>query len=151
MEQRALGRSGIEVTRIILGCGNFGGIGSSPAFFGRGAREEHGQEDAADRVEDEEREVDVDADSRLPEQLACPPTVEDLLRVRGTPGELEREDAARVTPAVEGGYVEERQDEQDDRRREEQEELLPGQVLEPLGRVRDPAERAVGRDRQQVH
>ena len=41
MEQRALGRSGIEVTRIILGCGNFGGIGSSPAFFGRGeSREE---------------------------------------------------------------------------------------------------------------
>ena len=31
-----LGRSGIEVSRLILGCGNFGGIGSSPAFFGRG-------------------------------------------------------------------------------------------------------------------
>jgi len=25
-----------EVTRIILGCGNFGGVGSAPAFFGRG-------------------------------------------------------------------------------------------------------------------
>ena len=36
MEQRTLGRSGIEVSRIILGCGNFGGIGSSPAFFGQG-------------------------------------------------------------------------------------------------------------------
>lgn len=39
MEQRALGRSGVEVSRIILGCGNFGGIGSSPAFFGAGETE----------------------------------------------------------------------------------------------------------------
>ncbi len=36
MERRELGRSGISVTRIILGCGNFGGVGSSPAFFGQG-------------------------------------------------------------------------------------------------------------------
>ena len=36
MEQRALGRSGIDVSRVILGCGNFGGIGSAPAFFGAG-------------------------------------------------------------------------------------------------------------------
>jgi len=36
VEQRELGRSGIAVTRMILGCGNFGGVGSSPAFFGRG-------------------------------------------------------------------------------------------------------------------
>src|SRR5215510_5912203 len=36
METRALGRSGVSVTRIVLGCGNFGGIGSSPAFFGQG-------------------------------------------------------------------------------------------------------------------
>jgi aryl-alcohol dehydrogenase-like predicted oxidoreductase len=36
MEERVLGGSGIAVTRIILGCGNFGGIGSSPAFFGQG-------------------------------------------------------------------------------------------------------------------
>ena len=39
MEQRALGRSGIDVSRVILGCGNFGGIGSSPAFFGAGESE----------------------------------------------------------------------------------------------------------------
>lgn len=39
MDQRALGRSGIEVSRIILGCGNFGGVGSSPAFFGAGETE----------------------------------------------------------------------------------------------------------------
>ena len=39
MEYRALGRSGIEVSRLILGCGNFGGIGSSPAFFGGGETE----------------------------------------------------------------------------------------------------------------
>jgi 1-deoxyxylulose-5-phosphate synthase len=36
MEVCPLGRSGVDVTRIILGCGNFGGIGSSPAFFGQG-------------------------------------------------------------------------------------------------------------------
>ncbi len=36
MEQRELGRSGVAVSRVILGCGNFGGVGSSPAFFGQG-------------------------------------------------------------------------------------------------------------------
>ncbi len=36
METRELGRSGISVTRIILGCGNFGGVGSAPALFGQG-------------------------------------------------------------------------------------------------------------------
>ncbi len=36
MEHRQLGRSGVAVSRVILGCGNFGGIGSAPAFFGRG-------------------------------------------------------------------------------------------------------------------
>jgi aryl-alcohol dehydrogenase-like predicted oxidoreductase len=36
VEQRVLGRSGIAVSRIILGCGNFGGIGSSPAHVGKG-------------------------------------------------------------------------------------------------------------------
>jgi len=41
MDSRELGSTGIEVTRIALGCGNFGGIGSAPAFFGRGeSREE---------------------------------------------------------------------------------------------------------------
>ena len=36
MERRALGRSGISVSRIVLGCGNYGGVGSSPEFFGQG-------------------------------------------------------------------------------------------------------------------
>ena len=36
MEKRELGRSGVAVSRVILGCGNFGGVGSSPAFFGQG-------------------------------------------------------------------------------------------------------------------
>jgi aryl-alcohol dehydrogenase-like predicted oxidoreductase len=41
VEQRQLGRTGIEVTRVALGCGNFGGVGSAPAFFGQGeSREE---------------------------------------------------------------------------------------------------------------
>jgi aryl-alcohol dehydrogenase-like predicted oxidoreductase len=36
VEQRELGRSGISVSHVILGCGNFGGVGSAPAFFGQG-------------------------------------------------------------------------------------------------------------------
>jgi aryl-alcohol dehydrogenase-like predicted oxidoreductase len=40
VQTQALGSSGIEVTRLILGCGNFGGIGSAPAFFGRGETKE---------------------------------------------------------------------------------------------------------------
>jgi aryl-alcohol dehydrogenase-like predicted oxidoreductase len=40
METRRLGTSGVEVPRIILGCGNFGGIGSAPEFFGQGESEE---------------------------------------------------------------------------------------------------------------
>src|SRR5690242_5296514 len=38
MERAYLG--GVEVSRVILGCGNFGGIGSSPAFFGQGETKE---------------------------------------------------------------------------------------------------------------
>jgi aryl-alcohol dehydrogenase-like predicted oxidoreductase len=40
MERRQLGGTEIEVSRIILGCGNFGGIGSAPEFFGQGEGEE---------------------------------------------------------------------------------------------------------------
>jgi aryl-alcohol dehydrogenase-like predicted oxidoreductase len=40
MERRQLGATGVEVSRIILGCGNFGGIGSAPEFFGAGEGEE---------------------------------------------------------------------------------------------------------------
>jgi 1-deoxyxylulose-5-phosphate synthase len=41
VEQRRLGGSDIEVSRIILGCGNFGGVGSAPELFGQGeSREE---------------------------------------------------------------------------------------------------------------
>jgi aryl-alcohol dehydrogenase-like predicted oxidoreductase len=41
MERAYLGETGVRVSRIILGCGNFGGIGSTPGFFGRGeSREE---------------------------------------------------------------------------------------------------------------
>jgi aryl-alcohol dehydrogenase-like predicted oxidoreductase len=39
MERRQLGGTGVEVSRIILGCGNFGGIGSAPEFFGQGESE----------------------------------------------------------------------------------------------------------------
>jgi 1-deoxyxylulose-5-phosphate synthase len=40
MERRRLGGTAVEVSRIILGCGNFGGIGSAPEFFGQGESEE---------------------------------------------------------------------------------------------------------------
>ena len=36
MDHQELGSSGITVSRVILGCGNFGGVGSAPAFFGQG-------------------------------------------------------------------------------------------------------------------
>jgi aryl-alcohol dehydrogenase-like predicted oxidoreductase len=40
VEERPLGRTGIGVSRLILGCGNFGGIGSSPEHFGQGESED---------------------------------------------------------------------------------------------------------------
>jgi aryl-alcohol dehydrogenase-like predicted oxidoreductase len=41
VEHRPLGHTGLEVSRIVLGCGNFGGIGSAPELFGQGeSREE---------------------------------------------------------------------------------------------------------------
>jgi aryl-alcohol dehydrogenase-like predicted oxidoreductase len=36
VERRPLGRTGLELSRIGLGCGNFGGIGSAPELFGHG-------------------------------------------------------------------------------------------------------------------
>jgi aryl-alcohol dehydrogenase-like predicted oxidoreductase len=36
VDYRALGSTGVEVSRVVLGCGNFGGIGSAPEFFGMG-------------------------------------------------------------------------------------------------------------------
>jgi aryl-alcohol dehydrogenase-like predicted oxidoreductase len=41
MERAYLGQTGVRISRIILGCGNFGGLGSTPALFGQGdSREE---------------------------------------------------------------------------------------------------------------
>jgi aryl-alcohol dehydrogenase-like predicted oxidoreductase len=40
VEVRALGRSQVSVPRLALGCGNFGGVGSAPAFFGGGLDEQ---------------------------------------------------------------------------------------------------------------
>jgi aryl-alcohol dehydrogenase-like predicted oxidoreductase len=40
MERAYLGETGVRVSRVILGCGNFGGIGSSPELFGTGETRE---------------------------------------------------------------------------------------------------------------
>jgi aryl-alcohol dehydrogenase-like predicted oxidoreductase len=39
MEHRSLGRTGLKVSRLGLGCGNFGGVGSDPRFYGKGESE----------------------------------------------------------------------------------------------------------------
>ena len=39
MKTKNLGRTGLQITAVGLGCGNFGGVGSAPAFFGRGETE----------------------------------------------------------------------------------------------------------------
>ena len=39
MEYKLLGRTGVRISAVGLGCGNFGGIGSAPEFFGRGESE----------------------------------------------------------------------------------------------------------------
>jgi aryl-alcohol dehydrogenase-like predicted oxidoreductase len=44
IERRRLGRGAVELPRIALGCGNFGGVGSAPEFFGQGLTEEQALE-----------------------------------------------------------------------------------------------------------
>ena len=39
MDYRRLGSTGLRISRLGLGCGNFGGIGSAPEFFGMGENE----------------------------------------------------------------------------------------------------------------
>ena len=39
MNYQRLGSTGVKISRLGLGCGNFGGIGSAPAFFGMGETE----------------------------------------------------------------------------------------------------------------
>jgi aryl-alcohol dehydrogenase-like predicted oxidoreductase len=38
--RRPLGRSALTIPRVALGCGNFGGVGSAPEFFGQGMTED---------------------------------------------------------------------------------------------------------------
>jgi aryl-alcohol dehydrogenase-like predicted oxidoreductase len=51
MDYRRLGSTGLKISRLGLGCGNFGGIGSAPAFFGMGETEEQAR-DLMDRALD---------------------------------------------------------------------------------------------------
>ena len=39
MNYQRLGSTGVKISRLGLGCGNFGGIGSAPAFYGMGETE----------------------------------------------------------------------------------------------------------------
>ena len=39
MDHHRLGSTGVKVSRLGLGCGNFGGVGSAPAFYGMGESE----------------------------------------------------------------------------------------------------------------
>jgi len=41
---RPVGPSGLTIPRVALGCGNFGGVGSAPEFFGHGLTEEQAYE-----------------------------------------------------------------------------------------------------------
>jgi 1-deoxyxylulose-5-phosphate synthase len=41
---RPLGRPALTVSRIALGCGNFGGVGSAPEFFGQGLNQDQALE-----------------------------------------------------------------------------------------------------------
>jgi aryl-alcohol dehydrogenase-like predicted oxidoreductase len=40
MQYRELGSTGLTISRLILGAGNFGGVGSAPEFYGLGENEE---------------------------------------------------------------------------------------------------------------
>jgi len=51
-----MGHSGVAVTRFVLGCGNFGGVGSAPAFFGQGI-----SRDVAFRIMDRAWELGIRA------------------------------------------------------------------------------------------
>jgi aryl-alcohol dehydrogenase-like predicted oxidoreductase len=42
--RRPVGDSGLAIPRIALGCGNFGGVGSAPAFFGQGLTQDQALE-----------------------------------------------------------------------------------------------------------
>ncbi len=39
MQYVTLGRTGVKISRLGLGCGSFGGLGSDPRFFGKGQSE----------------------------------------------------------------------------------------------------------------
>jgi aryl-alcohol dehydrogenase-like predicted oxidoreductase len=44
MKYRRLGSTGLEISPLCLGCGNFGGVGSAPAFYGMGENEQQAVE-----------------------------------------------------------------------------------------------------------
>ncbi len=67
METRAVSHRGIAVSHFILGCGNFGGVGSAPEFFGQGI-----PKDEAFRIMDAAWELGITTfDEREYALLAC--------------------------------------------------------------------------------
>src|SRR5438445_464865 len=44
LERRSLSGSDVVLPRVALGCGNFGGVGSAPEFFGQGLSEQQAHE-----------------------------------------------------------------------------------------------------------
>jgi len=51
MKYQPLGATGVSISRLGLGCGNFGGVGSAPAFYGMGETEAQAAE-LLDRARD---------------------------------------------------------------------------------------------------
>ena len=55
MDYRRLGSTGLKISCLGLGCGNFGGVGSAPEFYGLGENEQQAFELMEDTTRDGRR------------------------------------------------------------------------------------------------